>query len=227
MPAARRRTPTLAAAVFLSLALMAMALAGACEREGDAGGEDTTAVTPDDQTREIETGQAAGDGDEANAEDADGDDRDGEGETQDAPDEHPDEHGEEHGEHDHGGIHLADVMVELGRRYSAIWFAGQVGNEPMVEYQIHEIEEMYDEVAEASPTENGVDVASRLQSDVVEPLEGLSAAAGESDIGGFEKTYTNIMDNCESCHADTGHDYLNLKKPEYNPYPNLDVTAAD
>ncbi|MFB6350985.1 MAG: hypothetical protein ABEN55_23415, partial [Bradymonadaceae bacterium] len=121
----------------------------------------------------------------------------------------------------------ADVMYELGRRISAIWFAGQVGNKAMVDYQVHEIEELHAELAKASPTENGVDVAARLKSDVLKPLEGLSKTVGKSDLGDFEKTYTNIMKNCESCHTATGHDFINLKKPEYNPYPNLDMTPEE
>jgi len=215
MTAARRRTPTPAAAVFVGLVLLAMGLVSACERGSDSGKDSAAAVGPADQSRQSPSEPAAGGeqgddgGDPESGEDAGGD------------------HAHDHGGEGHEEMHLADVMVELSRRYSAIWFAGQTGNAPMIEYQIHEIEELYQEVEAASPTENGVDVASRLKADIVAPLEGLASAAEESDLSAFEGRYDAIMTNCESCHADTGHDFINVKQPEYNPYPNLDMVPRD
>lgn len=144
-------------------------------------------------------------------------------------DEH-EEHGhdEEHGEHDehadgdehgHHDAHLGGQMYELSRRFSAIWFAGKAGNKPMVKYQVHEMEEVIEEIEKSAPTENGVDVAERLQDDVGSRLEALEESVGSDED--FEQTYRAIMGKCGTCHTQTNHGFIQPRIPEYNPYPNV------
>ncbi len=134
---------------------------------------------------------------------------------------------DDHAEHEHteaGHFHLAPKMVEMSRRFAAVWYAGRNEQFDLLDYQIHELEELQAEIKRAAPTENGVDVAARLQSDVLEPLHALESYDGE-DPDAFEKDYRAIVKNCSQCHADTGHDYLNVTMPTRNPYPNLSVGA--
>ncbi len=198
-----------AVASVAGLCVLAVFSGGCDDPEAES---DSEAVAPSDERRPGAGGDDSGEGE-------------GEAEQETAGDEHGHEHSEHEG--DHGGVHLADEMVELGRRYSAIWFAGEVGNAEMVDYQIHEIEEMLAELEAASPTENGVDVAGRLRSDVVDRLDELHVATREGEREAFGETYEEVMEACESCHADTGHDFINLKEPEYNPYPNLDFAPEE
>src|SRR5690554_6925871 len=68
-----------------------------------------------------------------------------------------DSHDEDHA---HDEVHLGAHMFEIGRRYATVWYAGEAGNKAMVDYQIHEIEEVVDELREAKPMEEGVDVVA-------------------------------------------------------------------
>ena len=201
MHVARTRHPVSSIVALVSVALLTAGVVAACDKddEGASTDDDSKAVAPADKP-----GQTEGEDDHHEREEED----------------HAHEHGEE-------GVHIADAMYELSRRFSAIWFAGQVENRAFVDYEIHEIEELQADLAAESPKEAGVDVAARLKSDVVEPLGKLSTAVGESDLGKFDDVYHQIMKNCETCHADTGHDFINLKEPEYNPYPNLDLAPRD
>jgi cytochrome c553 len=52
-------------------------------------------------------------------------------------------------------------------------------------------------------------------------FETLEDQASAKDTAGFEKTYRKVMNNCTVCHADTKHGFIQVKIPEYNPYPNL------
>jgi hypothetical protein len=187
--------------------VMVLVVCVGCDSE--PGGETSEAVSPTETSTQPGADDSAKKAEEDSSEHAEG--------------EESEEH--EHGEHEHDhaeGVHLADTMYELSRRYSAIWYAGELGNAKMLHYQAHEIEEMVAGLEEASPKENGIDVVTRLKSDVLEPIEKLETAVEEGDRDAFKDTYTAVMKNCEECHADTAHDYINVKKPEYNPYPNLD-----
>jgi hypothetical protein len=112
-------------------------------------------------------------------------------------------------------------MMTLSRRFAAIWFAGRNNRSEMLHYQIHELEELLAEIEEASPTENGIDVANRLNSDVLSKLEALETRIDDPEA--FEQSYREIAQNCSSCHADTGHDYIDVTVPTRNPYANIDL----
>lgn len=124
--------------------------------------------------------------------------------------------------HDHAeGVHLGETMYELSRRFATVWFAGKAGNKQMVDYQIHEIEEVVEELEEPKPKEHGVDVHARLEADILPKLETIEEAVEAGDTAKFEETYRATISSCNNCHAMTEHDYVNVTVPEYNPYPNL------
>lgn len=190
----------LSIATYVAMALLMVGLASVvgCDRESDsAESEEAEAESAESEQQQDEEAREA---DEA--------DKPGSG-----------------GEHDE--VELAGPMYELGRRFSAIWYAGRDGNMEMVDYQHHEIEELVEELEEGSPTENGVEVVPRLQNEVVKPIEEMEGDVEEGDTEAFESAYTDVMDNCTGCHADTDHAYLRVEKPEYNPYPNLRMEKSE
>lgn len=161
--------------------------------------------------------------DTATAESVSADQAPGSDETKDEAehddhDEH-DEHAEE--EHGHHDAHLGNKMYELQRRWAAIWFAGKAGDAEMVKYQTHEIEEIVASMEEHDPQEAGVDVVDRINVHVTDRLEGIEEAAADNNQALFEKRYNIVTDGCNGCHAETKHAFIRVKKPEYNPYPNL------
>ncbi|MFP4597726.1 MAG: hypothetical protein ACLFVJ_05715 [Persicimonas sp.] len=145
-------------------------------------------------------------------------------------DERPEAHKDREAEHrddHHDEVHLGESMNELSMRFSAVWFAGKAGNAEMVDYQIHEIEEMVDELRPAAPQENGVDVVERLDADILSGLEDVEEAVESSEPEAFEASYRSVMESCGSCHHSTGHGFIKPKIPDYNPYPNLDLSGRD
>jgi len=146
--------------------------------------------------------------------------------SEDHDEANPEKHEHADGEHTEGEhFHLAPKMVELSRRFAAVWYAGRNEQFDLLDYQLHELEELQAEIKRAAPTENGVDVAARLKSDVLDPLHKLESYRGENPEA-FDKDYRRIVDNCSQCHADTGHDYLDVTMPTRNPYPNLSVDGT-
>jgi hypothetical protein len=130
------------------------------------------------------------------------------------------------GDEPHHDVHLGAAMNELGERFASIWFAGKAGNAGMVDYQAHEIEELVEELEPAAPVEKGIEVVPRLEADVLEPLEELERAVEDSDSKAFEASYRQIMGNCNACHANTDHAFIQVGLPEYNPYSNLEMKPS-
>lgn len=126
-------------------------------------------------------------------------------------------------EDDHDGeVHLGEHMYELSRRFAAVWYGGKAGNVEMVDYQLHEMHEVIEEIESAQVVENGVDVGGRLKSDVEAHFDALEKAVEDEDTKRFETLYTQMAARCTNCHLETDHGFLKVKKPDYNPYPNLE-----
>ncbi|QDG50569.1 hypothetical protein FIV42_07425 [Persicimonas caeni] len=139
------------------------------------------------------------------------------------------EHGEHaaEGEDEHHDVHLGNKMYELQRRWSAIWFAGKANDAEMVKYQTHEIEELVEILEESDPQEAGVDVVDRVNMHVTNRLEGIEEAVAAKNQEEFEKQYKAVVDGCNSCHAETKHAFIDVRIPEYNPYPNLKFGSSE
>ncbi len=193
----KRDTPRKLLELVIALVVAAPLLATGCDRQ--AHGEDEAGEAREDRKSQHR--------DDQHGDDHDGDDHDG--------DDHHDE------------VHLGESMNELTMRFSAVWFAGKAGNAEMVDYQIHEIEEMVDELRPAAPQENGVDVVERLDADILSGLEDVEEAVESSDPEAFEASYRSVMKSCGSCHHSTGHGFIKPKIPDYNPYPNLDLSGEE
>ncbi|TXD37127.1 hypothetical protein FRC98_10350 [Lujinxingia vulgaris] len=137
-----------------------------------------------------------------------------------------DEAEEEHDEdHAHDEVHLGAHMFEIGRRYSAVWYAGEAGNKGMVDYQIHEIEEVIEELREAKPVEEGIDVVDYFDRSVLPGLEKIEEAIEAGDTATFEKEYDAVIAQCNACHTATKHDFIAIGRPQFNPYPNVRMDA--
>ncbi|WP_164856270.1 hypothetical protein [Lujinxingia sediminis] len=137
-----------------------------------------------------------------------------------------DEAEEEHDEdHAHDEVHLGAHMFEIGRRYSAVWYAGEAGNKAMVDYQIHEIEEVIEELREARPVEEGVDVVDYFERSVLPSLERIEEAVEAGDTATFEREYDAVITQCNACHTATKHAFIEIGRPAFNPYANVKMDA--
>lgn len=124
-------------------------------------------------------------------------------------------------------VHLGNVMYELQRRFSALWFAGVGGNPEMVKYQSIEIGEIVDNIRAANPHEGGVSVVARLELHVLDRLDSLVEASEAGDRKAFEERYHQVMGGCNGCHVETNHAFIDVRLPEYNPYPSLHFGSSE
>lgn len=137
-----------------------------------------------------------------------------------------DHHTHDDNYHDHD-IELAQFMFDVSLRVAAIWFAGEANNTEMVEYQIHELEEIVDDIRAAAPEEAGIDIVEYFDTQILTQLEKAEEAIEEGDQEGFVAAYDAALTQCNSCHGATGYDFIRVVRPERNPYTNLDFTPAE
>jgi hypothetical protein len=123
-----------------------------------------------------------------------------------------------------GHVELGMVMYEISKRFAHLWYAGEAGNGELAKYQVHEIEEIIEDLEKAGVTESKIVVGPEFAKTVLPHLEEAEKAALGGNTEEFRKAYNAAMTSCNSCHVQTGHPYLLIDIPTHNPYVNIKVT---
>jgi hypothetical protein len=115
-------------------------------------------------------------------------------------------------------IEVADYMNKLQRFSDKLYFSGKAGNEELVEFYLHEMEEAMEEVHEANAMEDGVDVSKMMD---LFGLQRITHFRKELQKGTeFEGLYDQLVSNCNTCHVSTKHPYIVIKTPTSPAFTN-------
>lgn len=118
------------------------------------------------------------------------------------------------------GLHT--LMAELGARHATLWFAGNAGNWPLADYQLHEIEELVGEIETLHPSYDGIPVAELLGETTEPALDELAAAVDAGDHEGFVRSFDQLTGACNGCHIASDREAIRIIRPTSPPLTNLD-----
>lgn len=116
---------------------------------------------------------------------------------------------------------LAAQMLELQHRHASLWFAAEAENWPLVDYMLHEIEELVEVIEETHPTYRDVPVAQMLGEVTVPAIEEMEEAAERGDPVAFVDQYHRLTDACNACHVAADRSVIVIQRPETPPLTNL------
>jgi hypothetical protein len=114
-----------------------------------------------------------------------------------------------------------EVAVAMGRiqQYThKLWWAGQGGNVPLVQFYLHEIEEAMEEVAEAGVVDEDVEVSAQMLQYGPPIVEAFADKVRTSGLTDFAQQYDVLMSTCNSCHMATKHPYLRVQVPSLSRF---------
>ena len=119
------------------------------------------------------------------------------------------------------GLHT--LMGAVADRHAMLWFAGQAENWELVDYQIHEMEELIEEIEELHPVYDDVPVA-RLLGEMTHPaMEALEGALEARDLAAFTSSYDRLTQACNSCHVAADREVIQVVRPSSPPLTNLNL----
>lgn len=113
---------------------------------------------------------------------------------------------------------MAEYMRALQWNINKLYFSGINENEELVEFYVHELEEVMEEVAHAGIMDDNIPVSKHMKT---YGLNGIEQFEKEM-ITEFGAAYSNLMNSCNSCHLATEHGYIKIKVPE-NPISDNQV----
>jgi hypothetical protein len=106
---------------------------------------------------------------------------------------------------------LGDFMALQQMRHIKIWFAGSAANWPLADYEIHELEEGFDDVTKLL----GGDIVDQ---NVAAPIAALHKAVDDKNQSAFFTAYDQLNAGCNSCHRTLGHGFIVIQRPTVLPY---------
>lgn len=113
--------------------------------------------------------------------------------------------------------HLSEIMTLQQLRHIKLWFAGSVGNWPLADYEVGELQDGFE------------DVHNLLGGDIVEkevggPLKALQTVIDQKGRTAFAGAFDRLSAGCNSCHHLLDHAFIVIKRPTLLPYSDQSFT---
>ncbi len=116
------------------------------------------------------------------------------------------------------GLH--SLMIEMQFRHANIWFSGDAENWPLADYQLHEMEELVEDIVDFHPEYRGAPVGE-LMAMITPALEALDEAVERGDAEAFRSEFAGLTAGCNACHEATDREVIVIQRPQTPPMDNL------
>jgi mono/diheme cytochrome c family protein len=106
---------------------------------------------------------------------------------------------------------LADIMITAQTRHIKRWFAGKLGNWRLAGYQLEQMEGSLRQAERLYPAGRAADFAPKQVQSVRDAIE-------RRDSAGFRKAYTDLTNECNSCHRALDRSFITIQVPPNSPF---------
>jgi hypothetical protein len=115
-------------------------------------------------------------------------------------------------------------MIETGRRFELIGRAAQAGRWELAEFQVHELEEIFEELPHARPPEDAdaSDLDSLASAFAAVQIPDLERALASRDLEQLTAAFGRTAAACNSCHGSHGRGFIEVPSDPGASVPRLD-----
>jgi hypothetical protein len=118
---------------------------------------------------------------------------------------------------------LGELMTAFVQpRHIKLGLAGKAGNWPYAAYELGELTETFDDIAELVPTHDNLPIPEMIAATVKQPMIALATAIKASDAAAFTKAYAALTAACNACHRSAGHPMIVIQVPNVSAFPDQD-----
>ncbi len=117
---------------------------------------------------------------------------------------------------------LGVIMQEIGRRFTAIYFACRAGNWDLANYELKELREAQEvgEITRPKRKEALISFEEEFLGSAENPKEGtLQDAINKKNFLVFNRSFKSAIGGCNDCHKSTGFSYIKYKLPKSSELP--------
>lgn len=128
---------------------------------------------------------------------------------------------ESNGDEEEEEVEVALYMTHIQRHMNKLYFAGKAGNWDLAGFYVHEVEEMLESLEKHNVVEDdGISLSPLLKAMGLGPLELLEAEVKKKNRDGFEKLYTNQVQQCNACHTASKYPFIKIAVPTSPAFTN-------
>jgi hypothetical protein len=109
-------------------------------------------------------------------------------------------------------IEIAHYMTRIQVFHNKLYYAGINKNTRLVQFYLNELEEEMGSIAEAGIFEVDVNISDNIKTYGIEQIESMRTQI-EKGYDSFESDFDQLTTSCNSCHAVTKHDYVQIVVP--------------
>ena len=120
---------------------------------------------------------------------------------------------------------VAEYMGKLQTYVTKLYYAGKNKNNPLVAFYLHETEEVMEKLVDANVVDEGVNVSKLMQTYGETQIETIQKQVKKEGLVNFDSHYSNLLNACNACHIQSGHEFIKIIQPQNNPFVNQDFTA--
>lgn len=126
-----------------------------------------------------------------------------------------------------GVSRLGNIMGMVQLRHGKLWFAGEQSNWPLAAYELHEIEEDFEDVEKFHPTHGAARLPlGPLVAQFVKPAAAtVKQAIDAGDHLKFTAGFDALSASCNACHAAVGVPFNVIQRPGLSLLSNQDFAA--
>ena len=106
---------------------------------------------------------------------------------------------------------LAEVMLTTQMQHMKLLFAGKLGNWRLAGYQLDQIEKSLKQAENLYPPAHAAEFAPKQVQSVRDAIEHRNAAE-------FSKAYTELTNECNSCHRALDRSFITIQVPSSSPF---------
>jgi hypothetical protein len=118
---------------------------------------------------------------------------------------------------------LGDLMTAFVQpRHTKLGLAGNEQNWPYATYELNELREAFDDVAEMVPKYRNLAVPEMFAATVKPAFAALDKAVKAKDASQFNAAYGQLTAACNACHQSTDHAVIVIQVPTASPFADQD-----
>ncbi|NND78204.1 MAG: hypothetical protein HKN39_08475 [Flavobacteriales bacterium] len=123
-------------------------------------------------------------------------------------------------------LELAVYMDRMQRHFSKLYYAAKANNLPLAKFYVQEINESFETIIDANVVDDGHNISALAKQFGEGPFERIENDLEENGLTGFDRTYDDLILNCNSCHVMTEHAFVKIVVPKAPPVGNQSFTFS-
>jgi hypothetical protein len=105
---------------------------------------------------------------------------------------------------------LGDLMATVQLRHSKLWYAGNLKNWPLADYELQQLDATLKQVARTDPNTPASDLTATEK-----PTSLIGESIKVEDRAKFQQAFAQMTVECNNCHRAAGRAFIIIRKPSF------------